>query len=170
MYEKEVSLQVLDSKKGSQQAATQPSALTSPAAAVSSGEHATGAVTKKCTKANLHLVLAQCVPHPMPSFHNPNDRKLELSNNWLNFSNSFCFYNSNIRNVFLFQQGGYVLIQTQLKNQAPSLSKGNKKQAFCFLLSVLRYSPLSDSQEQQINSMYLGTRSRSERTLPYRQT
>lgn len=93
IYEKEVSLQVLDSKKGSHQEATQPVALTSLAAAVSFGEYAASAVTKKCTKANLHLVLAQCVPHPMPSFHNPNDRRVELSSNWLNFSNSFYFHN-----------------------------------------------------------------------------
>lgn len=93
MYEKAGSLQVLDSKKGLHQEATSLSALTSLAAAVSSGEYATGVVTKKCSKANLHLVLAQCVPSPMPSFHNPNDRRVELRNNWLKFSNSFCFPN-----------------------------------------------------------------------------
>lgn len=50
-------------------------------------------VEKKCSKANPHLALVQCVPHPMPSFHSPNDRRVELSENWLKSSNSFCFHN-----------------------------------------------------------------------------
>lgn len=92
--------------------------VTSLAAAVSSAEFARGAAAKKCSKANLHLALVHCVPHPMPSFHSPNDGSVELSKNWLKSSNTFCFHNQNMRNGFLPLQGGYVLIQTQLKNQA----------------------------------------------------
>lgn len=59
----------------------------------SPGKCATGMTADKQSKAKLHLVLARCVPCPMSSFHSPKERRAELYNSWLKFSNHICFPN-----------------------------------------------------------------------------